>query len=722
MDTFSQTASAFLDLEDDSEAELHEHKTKSVFSSVFESHTEFDIRSISIIDSTKKRVRPKTETANDVERLLTELKRKVMTPQDAELVKLQLLSRSLRHRGKRQCMCSMPSGKLPPKKIKMHTSSESEDDTKSSSESIITSAEDCTQDEMDSLFGCSKCRFQWSGCEECKKEEPMVRRPKIRWKPESLHYQSVPSAPIYHPSEEEFHDPFKYISEIRSEAEKYGICTIVPPDHWTSLFNPQVDCKDEDCQFYPKRQFVSSLCFRNADRGAPNGHPGRYSNEKENSSVSSDDEFGFSASEMPFSVLAFKAFADWAHHLHFNSSIKETKTISVRETEGEFWRLVEGNSNDDFETFYGSDLDSRKFRKSMETNTKGHVHWEVSRWSRSPRSLLKQIPGDDLITGVMVPWIYFGSCLSAFCWHVEDHALYSVNYHHVGAPKIWYGVPSSAAHDFELAMKDALPHLFDTDPQLLHKLVTHLSPQQLQKRGIPVYRIEHNPGTFVVTFPNSYHGGFNSGWNCAEAVNFAPADWLPHGTDVLKKYRMQKKPTTFSHDALLINLVSSIQTQNSMDGVKAPEVDPLTMKYAVGELSLRIREEERRRKVAFEEGILDTKRMEGRSPSNARDDNGVIKNTEDMDCEICKCDLFLSAVISSEKADSVVCPEHTANIPASRVLLYRYEISELQKMVDEAMKVFPDCEDYIIQAFHRVNTQRSSSFIQQGPLYEMQTL
>lgn len=55
--------------------------------------------------------------------------------------------------------------------------------------------------------------------------------------------------------------------------------------------------------------------------------------------------------------------------------------------------------------------------------------------------MLRYLIGEELITGVMVPWLYVGSCLSAFCWHVEDHALYSVNYLHLGAPKVW--LPSS---------------------------------------------------------------------------------------------------------------------------------------------------------------------------------------------------------------------------------------------------------------------------------------
>lgn len=49
---------------------------------------------------------------------------------------------------------------------------------------------------------------------------------------------------------------------------------------------------------------------------------------------------------------------------------------------------------------------------------------------RLPGSLLRHLRGD--IPGVTSPMLYVGSLFASFAWHVEDHCLYSINYHHIG--------------------------------------------------------------------------------------------------------------------------------------------------------------------------------------------------------------------------------------------------------------------------------------------------
>lgn len=50
------------------------------------------------------------------------------------------------------------------------------------------------------------------------------------------------------------------------------------------------------------------------------------------------------------------------------------------------------------------------------------------------------------------------------------------------------------------------------------------------------------------------------GLNCAEAVNFAPADWLPHGRFGAELYQLYRKTAVLSHDELLCVLAKVLNT------------------------------------------------------------------------------------------------------------------------------------------------------------------
>jgi histone demethylase JARID1 len=125
--------------------------------------------------------------------------------------------------------------------------------------------------------------------------------------------------------------------------------------------------------------------------------------------------------------------------------------------------------------------------------------WNLNNFPNLPGSVLRTVR--DKIAGVMVPWLYIGMLFSSFCWHVEDHCFYSINYLHWGEPKCWYGVPGAEANAFEQVMRQVLPDLFDAQPDLLFHLVTMLNPSILRANGVPVYSVMQVSGSFVSWHP-----------------------------------------------------------------------------------------------------------------------------------------------------------------------------------------------------------------------------
>ncbi|KAK3434357.1 hypothetical protein EUGRSUZ_D01851 [Eucalyptus grandis] len=386
---------------------------------------------------------------------------------------------------------------------------------------------------------------------------------------------------------------------------------------------------------------------------------------------SNEDNFGFVPGK-EFSMEDFKRIADRAKKKWFGSG-----SVSRVQVEKKFWEIVEGSVGK-VEVMYGSDLDTSVYGSGFpRVNDERPDSVESKVWDEyraSPWNLnnLPKLKGSMLhavhnsIAGVMVPWLYVGMLFSSFCWHFEDHCFYSMNYHHWGEPKCWYSVPGSESSAFEKVMRETLPDLFDAQPDLLFQLVTMLNPSVLQKNGVPVYSILQEPGNFVITFPRSFHGGFNFGLNCAEAVNFAPADWIPHGKYSSELYRLYRKPAVLSHEELLC-----VVAKSNYDRKASPFLAKELLRIYTKEKSWRER--------LWKNGIVKS------SPMLPRTSPECVGTEEDPKCIICQQYLYLSAVVCDCRPSAFVCLEHWQHIceckPSKHCLLYRHTLAELSDLL-----------------------------------------
>ncbi|XP_073271797.1 putative lysine-specific demethylase JMJ16 isoform X1 [Primulina huaijiensis] len=553
------------------------------------------------------------------------------------------------------------------------------------------------------------------GCEKCSSCQKVI----AKWRPEASHRPDLQEAPVFYPSEEEFEDTLKYIASIRSKAETYGICRIVPPASW----KPPCPLKEknmwERSKFVTRVQRIEKLQNRDSMRKIfqvnYNKRKRKRKSMKNEVDYRKNDEevkitgevervdaerFGFEHGP-EFTMDEFKKYSDEfvAQYFRKNSStlasecninmFEEQWQPTVESIEGEYWRMVE-KPTEEIEVLYGADLETGVFGSGFpktshqvcSASDMKYVNsgWNLNNFPRLPGSVLSFESSE--ISGVLVPWLYIGMCFSSFCWHVEDHHLYSLNYMHWGAPKLWYGVPGSDAVKLEAAMRKHLPDLFEEQPDLLHKLVTQLSPSILKSEGVPVYRCVQNQGEFILTFPRAYHAGFNCGFNCAEAVNVAPVDWLPHGQNAIELYCEQGRKSTISHDKLLLGA--------AREAVKANWEYNLLRKYTRNNL--------RWKDVCGKDGIL-SKALKARVEMERLRRDFLCKSSQalkmessfdansERECSICLFDLHLSAAGCHHcSPDKYACLNHAKQLCScswgAKFFLFRYDIGELNLLVE----------------------------------------
>ena len=491
----------------------------------------------------------------------------------------------------------------------------------------------------------------------------------------------IPQAPVFRPSVEEFENPLTYIASIRQDAEKFGICKIIPPPLWT----PKCKLDPHNFKFNTRVQRLHRLFKRHGENtlfleslqeylmsenitlNAPpvfgtieldfyqlslavarygglqeiiNRNawgkiadelrlPRKYSNREsklqafyykyllsfdllspdEKSAIAArvevkkrdmetiDDSNTFASSRMhkhsqyetacrtsknnntnrsqmrfatfegdpnqsperfgyehgrQFSLAEYKIHADEFKQAWFRCN----QDVTSSDIEAEYWRLL-CSAKEYVSVNYGNDVETTTHGSGFATNVQdpyARFGWNLNVLPVLPQSILRDMPG---ISGISTPWLYIGMLFATFCWHNEDNYLYSTSYMHFGTGKQWYGVSGADADKFETIFKKFIPEAN------LHDLITMLSPATLIQEGCPVVSLLQQEGEFVVTFPQAYHAGYSTGYNCCEAVNFAPADWLPFGSKAAAMYVKRKREPSLDFEKLLCNVAMRIVKQKA---------------------------------------------------------------------------------------------------------------------------------------------------------------
>uniref|UniRef100_A0A8C9RAJ9 [histone H3]-trimethyl-L-lysine(4) demethylase n=1 Tax=Scleropages formosus TaxID=113540 RepID=A0A8C9RAJ9_SCLFO len=380
------------------------------------------------------------------------------------------------------------------------------------------------------------------------------------------------------------------------------------------------------------------------------------------------EAFGFQQAYGDYSLRAFGEMADSFKSDYFNMPVHMVPTELV---EKEFWRLV-STIEEDVTVEYGADIASKEFGSGfpirngrLKVSPKDEYYlnsgWNLNNLALMDPSVLTHVTAD--ICGMTLPWLYVGMCFSSFCWHIEDHWSYSINYLHWGEPKTWYGAPGSAAEKLEDVMKELAPELFESQPDLLHQLVTIMNPNTLTAHGVPIYRTNQCAGEFVITFPRSYHSGFNQGFNFAEAVNFCTVDWMPLGRQVVAHYRLLHRYCVFSHDEMVCRMAS-----------KADVLD-VVLASAVGkDMADMIQEECHLRDKVHKMGVVHCERA-----------HYDLLQDDERQCIKCRTTCYLSAIMCPCSPGVLVCLHHAQELcscsPAGYTLNYKFTLDELYPML-----------------------------------------
>lgn len=348
-----------------------------------------------------------------------------------------------------------------------------------------------------------------------------TKRPRVD--PEELSPDGGYLIKTYKPTMEQMKDFSAYIKLIHDDnGHRAGLAKIIPPPE----YKPRKAGYSDDTLY--------NLEIKHPIKQEVNGESGLFQqlNLMEKKKIKVKD---------------FKRLAEDEYATPLHSSPEELERI--------FWRNIRYNPS-----IYGADVSGTLYDNDVE-------EFNLTRLN----TILDHIKHDYSVSieGVNTAYLYFGMWKTSFCWHTEDMDLYSINYLHEGEPKFWYCISPEHGKRFERLAASFFPHSFRTCRAFLRHKTTLISPAVLRKYSIPFSKCIQQKGEFMITFPYSYHSGFNCGFNIAEATNFALEHWIEFG-----KWATRCECSTESVHISMQTFVKRYQSDRYENWIRGKDIGP----------------------------------------------------------------------------------------------------------------------------------------------------
>merc|ERR1712029_386810 len=346
----------------------------------------------------------------------------------------------------------------------------------------------------------------------------------------------------------------------------------------------------------------------------------------------------------------------------------------LRDVEDEFWRLVQERDchmqvqQGSIDT--GSGSDGYGFPTSRNSSCGRHP-WNLKILSNNRRSLLRTM---GPVMGVTIPTLHVGMLFTTACWYRDPHGLPWIEYHHTGAPKIWFGIPDSHSIAFYTAMKQMAPNFCRKKKIWLTQDTVMMPPNLLVKHGVSVSRCIQEEGQFIVVFPKAYSSTINTGYSVSESVYYATNDYLKIAREEFENIRDSRDPMLFPMPKLLLCIASDDKSSNSTLKI----IKPLLEKMRDNEYV--------KRTMIQDLGVKGTERLALKNKKSQQEE-------DEYECETCSANLYVSFVCDV-KEDQYYCLDCAVKYLQSKKasqrkhckLLYTHSKEEISSIIKDVNK------------------------------------